>query len=229
MPEQPYTLEAPEFPKPDPSLAGMKPSDSFVPAGWYDDPRDVSELRWWNGVEWCAETKNKLVCSNQESLRKSFSCNEQNEGISDFRAIKNWKTSVGFSVLGLFAGFVLAGLVNLLISFVLSISMGSYAAYYYSNPIQGMVLAALMAIYAFSIYPSYYRRAPKVKSSKAISFLNMMFGSLIFGCLWNANLTKSNREAVPHIGISYYVAFLLGLLQILIWAIDLFLLIAALH
>jgi hypothetical protein len=23
-----------------------------VPAGWYEDPEDTAQLRWWNGLGW---------------------------------------------------------------------------------------------------------------------------------------------------------------------------------
>lgn len=24
----------------------------FSPAGWYPDPHELADLRWWNGTEW---------------------------------------------------------------------------------------------------------------------------------------------------------------------------------
>lgn len=32
------------------------PPPSAVPAGWYPDPQGSGQLRYWNGMEWTADT-----------------------------------------------------------------------------------------------------------------------------------------------------------------------------
>ncbi|MDR1185491.1 MAG: hypothetical protein LBK67_11960 [Coriobacteriales bacterium] len=58
----------------------------------------------------------------------------------------------------------------------------------------------LMIIYALIVYPSYFTDKPIFKSSKVISFANFTFGPVVFGALWNNNLTKKKK------GISYIVS-----------------------
>lgn len=48
----------------------------------------------------------------------------------------------------------------------------------------------LTIVYASVFYPSFFGAKPKLKSSRAISFLNLTFGFIIFGLLWNTSLTK---------------------------------------
>jgi sterol desaturase/sphingolipid hydroxylase (fatty acid hydroxylase superfamily) len=38
-------------------------SASHPPSGWYEDPHDPNNMRWWNGVEWCEYTfpKDRVV------------------------------------------------------------------------------------------------------------------------------------------------------------------------
>jgi hypothetical protein len=75
------------------------------------------------------------------------------------------------------------------------------------SPILALVGNALMLGYALKLYPSYFSEKPPLRSSKLISFANFMFGGLVFGLLWNGNLTKKTK------GISYKVqAWLSGLM-----------------
>ena len=33
-----------------------RPAGTFMPAGWYPDQQDPSQVRWFNGTEWTAAT-----------------------------------------------------------------------------------------------------------------------------------------------------------------------------
>jgi hypothetical protein len=57
-----------------------------------------------------------------------------------------------------------------------------------------------MIIYALRVYPSYFTDKPVFKSNKVISFANFTFGAVIFGILWNTNLTAKKK------GVSYIVS-----------------------
>ncbi len=30
----------------------VNPTSSAAPAGWYNDPLGIPQLRWWNGLSW---------------------------------------------------------------------------------------------------------------------------------------------------------------------------------
>lgn len=58
----------------------------------------------------------------------------------------------------------------------------------------GLVLSLLVyaasLFYVLSVYPSYFSQKPKLANPEAVSFANGFFGGLIFGLLWNHNLTR---------------------------------------
>jgi len=74
-----------------------------------------------------------------------------------------WKTSWGFSILGLFIGAMFPPF------WVLAIP------------------------YAAIFYPSYFTEKPKLKSNRVISFANCAFGGPIFGWIWNGNLRIKDK------------------------------------
>ena len=122
--------------------------------------------------------------------------------------VANWKTSIGFSLLGLLVGMPLLSLVlllmALLIAFLLSFPFFALGVPYemggrFSALVAFLIFFTLVIIYPMIIYPSYFSEKPLLKSSRAISFANLMFGGLIFGCLWNSNLTNKTK------GISHVV------------------------
>ena len=45
-----------------------------VPAGWYEDPSDPAQVRWWNGINWTDHTQPKPELGDAESseLEESF-------------------------------------------------------------------------------------------------------------------------------------------------------------
>lgn len=38
-----------------------------VPAGWYEDPSDAEQVRWWNGINWTDHTQDKPELGDDES------------------------------------------------------------------------------------------------------------------------------------------------------------------
>ena len=53
--------------------------------------------------------------------------------------------------------------------------------------------------YAAWFYPSLFKEGrPTTLAPAAVSFLNLLLGGVIFGCLWNYNLTN-RRIGVSHI------------------------------
>lgn len=51
---------------------------------------------------------------------------------------------------------------------------------------------AVSIVYAAWVYPSFFGPKPKLKSIGTVSFWNCAFGGIVFGPLWNHNLTKKS-------------------------------------
>lgn len=109
-----------------------------------------------------------------------------------------WKTSTGFTLLGIFAGLLapfLLGILALLVIFPLTV-LGlppTYQAVVYI--IIFAIFPVFSLVYALRILPSYFEANPLLSSSKVISFLNGLFGGAIFGCWWNGNLTGKRKDS----------------------------------
>ncbi|NGM17297.1 hypothetical protein GMI70_04640 [Eggerthellaceae bacterium zg-893] len=102
------------------------------------------------------------------------------------RVLANWKTSVAASVFGLLAGGVRDGLIELGSSLSYDVAVLAFVA--------SLIWAAISIWYAASFYPSLFRAdCQRSSSSAAISFMNLFFGGILFGCLWNSNLTKRSK------------------------------------
>jgi len=123
-------------------------------------------------------------------------------GFEQAPLLNTWKTSVGFSVLGVLVGFPFMVVLMILIAILPAFGI------YFLTGIDPQAIIPLLApsifyvleiVYAAVFYPSYFTEKPKLKSSRIISLLNLVFGFVIFGVLWNSNLTKKNK------GISYIV------------------------
>jgi hypothetical protein len=107
-----------------------------------------------------------------------------------------WKTSVGYSVLGVLVLPVL---------FAVDGIITGPAAWVFE--IMRHVCIVSQLIYAVAIYPSLFDRKPRLKSSAVISFWNCAVGGFVFGPIWNGNLSKKVK------GVSNIVfAVLVGLL-----------------
>ena len=108
------------------------------------------------------------------------------------KTVKGWKTSYGWSCIGIFVSLMVNGMP---LDWIQTIEQ--YLL---------VVIAAFVVpfVYAIIIYPKYFK--PEEESSLgngAISFLNCAFGGPIFGCLWNCCLTRKR------IGISHIVMMVL--------------------
>ena len=136
--------------------------------------------------------------------------------------LETWKTSVGFSLLGALVGFPLAMMLMLLlasfVSFGVASGIGAAASMAPEvvsavssalvTPIAFILFYVLSIVYATVFYPSYFGGKPKVRSSRAISFLNLVFGFVIFGALWNSSLTKKSKGS-SHVVLVVLTALML--------------------
>jgi hypothetical protein len=179
-----------------------------APAGWYPDPADPTQQRYWDGVAWTQQVA--PTSPSGDAPQNLVSPYSTAQSVVDAPVLQTWKTSLGFSVLGLLLGtplmMILAFPLAILPMMLFAMVTGASSPQSFS-PILALVGNALMLGYAVKIYPSYFSEKPRLKSSKLISFANFMFGGLIFGLLWNDNLTKKTK------GISYKVqAWLSGLM-----------------
>ena len=135
-------------------------------------------------------------------------------------ALKSWKTSTGFSILGLLAS---NGLIALLGFSVLNIE----------NPIVkigGLFLSAAvfvqligMFVYPAFIYPTFFKEKPVFRSPKLISFLNFFFGgvfvvlipiSILFPLFWNKNLTIRKKGISPMV---FSIIIITSLIIDIVW------------
>lgn len=172
--------------------------------GWYPDPDDPEKERWWDGKRWTEATQSRTE--------------KEPENPDDLPAIRNWKTSVGFSILGLVASCLAGGLLAVLFVALLSAYIGGPVSTSrltsMAGPLVGLVIYVLGIVYISAFYLSYFKERPRITSSRAISFWNFFFGGVIFGALWNSNLTKSLNTGKSDKGVSYAVAVVLNVIAI---------------
>ena len=124
-------------------------------------------------------------------------------------ALDSWKTSVLFSIIGLVLSVAWMGVIGYIIAIVISLSLPSLPSQYvfsFAAPINGLMFQLVSLVYAVAVYPSYFKKKPLIKSRRAISCLNFLFGGVIFGSLWNHNLTRKEK------GVSYVVCAILAAL-----------------
>ena len=107
--------------------------------------------------------------------------------------LNTWKTNVLFTVLGILAGIV----INLFAQNSIDAN-GNPTPYASMVAIFSLAFVAFAIVYAAKIYPSYFSERPMISSNEAISFLNGLVGGIIWGLLWNHNLTLQNK-GVSHI------------------------------
>lgn len=103
-----------------------------------------------------------------------------------------WKTNALFTVIGILLAAALNGLIELIDA---------------DTPATIISLAYVIfgIFYAARIYPSYFTDKPVVQGNELISCLNGFVGGIIFGLLWNHNLTL-NSKGVSHIVFIVLVA-----------------------
>ena len=115
-----------------------------------------------------------------------------------------WKTNVLFTVLGVLACAAVNGFLGGSIDANGEVTGGAMTG------VLSLAYIIFTIVYALKIYPSYFSDKPMLDSVEAISFLNTFAGGIIFGLLWNHNLT------LKKIGISHIVyVVLIGVIFIL--------------
>ena len=122
-----------------------------------------------------------------------------------------WTTEIGPSA----GGMILIAVINYALN-SLSATAQSLGELMMLDLASVVILVATI-YYAVKVYPSYFSDKPLLTSSSTISFLNGLFGGIIFGCLWNYNLTNEKM------GVSYIVVTIMCGLGLLLYGYELFL------
>lgn len=172
-----------------------------APAGWYPDPENPAQQRYWDGAGW--SPKVEPTSPPGSAPQHPASPGNMPQPVVDAPVLQTWKTSVWFSVLGALLGLpllmTLSSVLAILPMILFAMLTGLDDPQSYS-PILALIGNTLMLVYAVAVYPSYFSVKPRLRSSRLISFANLTFGGLIYGLLWNANLTRRTK------GISYIVS-----------------------
>ena len=195
-------------------------------SGWYEDPEGSGGPRWYDAKtkQWsekvAAGTSQNLEFEEQDEKRTTSEPLESK--IVGFPVLENWKTSVGMLVLGAICGFVFFMVLVLVVSGIQTSYRGPGPLYIpasragaLAGPVAGIIAYTLTLLYA-AFYSTLFSKKPRIRSSKLISFTNLFFGGVLFGCLWNWNLTKSHAEKKRLKGISWEVAIALSFFAIVI-------------
>lgn len=187
--------------------------------GWYEDPSNSNVLRWWdNDAKKFTKGKTKdgeavdiAEMEVKEAEAAAQAKDEKEKAFSEMPVVENWKTSVPFSLLGLFC----IGIPILIWVFIfLLMGYSTDEAPRLAGAVDGLIMQFAIIIYAMCFYKWCFVKHPRIKSNKAISFCNLFFGGVIFGCLWNRNLTRSHNEGEKLMGISYKVATIFAIIGI---------------
>jgi hypothetical protein len=120
-----------------------------------------------------------------------------------------WQTSVGLTVFGMLLNqtvlnFTVLPMVRLR---TLPSLIGGDNAFnlLFTVLIVGLSVCSLIGLaYVFIVYPLCFRSRSLASSHKLVSFLNGLVGGVLFGPMWNTNLTKKKK------GVSYIVFGLLA-------------------
>ena len=127
--------------------------------------------------------------------------------------LERWQTNVGLTVLGIAINLI----VDRATYAYLDADIGS-AGVAMAIGIFQVVFVVFSIVYAASIYPSLFTETPKAQNPKVVSFLNGLFGYIIFGLIWNSNLTK-RVKGISHIVfiviiiVIFVISFMVGLLN----------------
>lgn len=145
--------------------------------------------------------------------------------IGNLPAIRDWKDSALFSVLGFFARYALLLVLVVILMFAITVCYRDMAQFVLQctglMPQAIGIISALLGIaYAQLIYPSFFKEKPLLKSSRAIAFCNFFFGDFLFGALFSNNLTRSKKRGEPLKGRSWNVLAVLNAVGIIIFLFN---------
>ena len=115
--------------------------------------------------------------------------------------IAQWKTGVGATIGGILLSAAISGLLNYLLQYASTYSELKAVTWIY------FILSLVLTILCFVIPPKRFKQEFQ-GSNGGVSFMNGFLGGIIFGCIWNSNLTNKKTKQVSHI--------VLGIIELLI-------------
>ncbi len=146
------------------------------------------------------------ICSLQSSGKdESSKFLSQPDSESHKPVLSKWKTSLLFSIIGVFTTYIGIPVVSYFLSALTLAADGTLYEGAAFATLAGFALFLILfylvlpIVYAQAFYPTYFDCKPRIRSSRLISFSNLAFGGIIFGSIWNSNLTNRKR------GISHSV------------------------
>ena len=183
-----------------------------TPAGWYPDPENPTQQRYWDGAVWA---QNVAPATPSRSAPQDAACPDNSPKPVEAPVLGTWATSAGFSILGVLGGlaaFLIIWQIVALATALFGDLVGLERQFVY--PLIAFfttsVVCTLAIGYAAKFYPSYFGEKPRLSSSKSISLFNFAFGGPVFGALWNRSLTKKTKGSSHVVLIVLLVLWLLG-------------------
>ena len=127
---------------------------------------------------------------DQQPYEKTVSSELSNS--SELVFLDSWKTQIGPTAIGM----ILSVAINICTRYLSNAPDGlAFVAYLLSS----IFFSLGTILYAFIAYPSFFGGNPRLRTNSVIGFLNGFFGGVIFGAIWNHNLTIRKK------GVSYIV------------------------
>ena len=115
--------------------------------------------------------------------------------------LAQWKTGVGATIAGILVSAAVSGVSEVIVQTATTnadIKIYLWACF---------LVTLVWAILCFAVPPKRFK--PDYRGSNGgVSFVNGLLGGIIFGCLWNSNLTNKNTKQCSHI--------VLGIIELLI-------------
>ncbi len=133
--------------------------------------------------------------------------------------LARWKTSVGATIGGCAVYFILYLLLEVLVA-VVRPNGGSSTGVLLIILLLCIIYSILGIWYAASFFPALFKR-DNTSSPATVSFLNGLFGNVLFGCLWNHALTKKQKGASNIVYIVLMAASIVLLASSMLFALSL--------
>lgn len=160
---------------------------STAPAGWYENPSGAEKYRWWDGSRWTEQVTDNVaerLDRNEQSAvivqavqSEQFPTISSNVATCDYPVIRNWKSAMFFSFLGI--------MTNCIIWELIAVTFGPFFA--------ALIQTVLVIVYGAIFYRTYFTDKPIIRSCRTISFLNYAVSGVLFGWYWNVKI-KWNHE-----------------------------------
>lgn len=173
---------------PDSSAGDIKKTQNINEA--YECLNDVERRKAYDEeLDRAGYSKKQESMSNSSSTPTNNNCNSG----SSKPVLTWWETNGGMTFLGIVATWV----GNIAIR-------GNHSVVF----ICCICIHVAIIWYASTVYPSFFTEKPVISNRNAVSFLNGALGGVIFGPLWNSNLTNGKPGISNRVAIVVYAVFI---------------------